>query len=111
MKSNKGFVFALIVLALTVAAFASGPKIKKTVSFFSEISVAGTTLKPGDYQVVVEDGTATFSYEGKEVVKTTVQLQDTGRKFDGNEIVTDGNTLKELGLTGTSTKLVIGSSR
>ena len=109
MKSNKGFAFALIVLALTLVAAASGPKIKKTVSFFSDVTVAGTTLKPGEYQVVVEDGSATFSYEGKEVVKTAVQLQDAGHKFDGNEIITsEGNALKELGLTGTTTKLIIG---
>jgi hypothetical protein len=109
MKNHKGFAAVIIVLALTVVAFAGGAKIKKNVSFFSSITVAGTTLKAGEYQVVVEDGTATFSYEGKEVVKTAVQLQDAGHKFDGNEIITnEGNALKELGLTGTTTKLIIG---
>ena len=109
MKNHKGFAAVIIVLALTVVAFAGGAKIKKSVSFFSSITVAGTTLKAGEYQVVVEDGTATFSYEGKEVVKTAVQLQDAGHKFDGNEIITnEGNALKELGLTGTTTKLIIG---
>jgi hypothetical protein len=111
MKSTKAFAIAIIVLALSVAAFAAGPKIKKTVSFFSEINVAGTTLKAGEYTVVVEDGFATFSRDGKEYVKAAVQLQDAGHKFDGNEVITgENNSLKELGLTGTSTKLVIGAA-
>jgi hypothetical protein len=112
MKSNKGFAFAIIVLALTLVASASAPKGKKqTVSFFTDTVVAGTTLKPGDYQLVVDNGVATFFRNGKEVAKVSVQSQDAGAKFDSNELTTgEGNALKGIGLAGSTTRLVVTGS-
>jgi hypothetical protein len=110
MKTTKGFVCLIAVAVLTLTMLASAaPKAKKIgITLFNNVVVSGITLKPGDYQVVVEENSATFLREGREVVKVTVESQDAGTKFPANELVTsDANALKEICLGGTSTKLVL----
>ncbi len=106
-KTTKGLIFAVAMLALTLVASAA-PKAKKvSLTLFSDTTVSGTTLKPGEYQVVIEDNSATFLREGREVVKVAVETQEAPQKFAQTEVLTDGNTLKELDLGGTTTKLIV----
>jgi hypothetical protein len=112
MSINKGVVFASAVLALALAASAA-PKSKKTdITFFVDTNVAGTQLKAGDYQVAVEGNVATFYHGGKEVAKSAVESRDAGRKITSTSLVyaTEGRSLLELRLSGTSSNLVLSGS-
>jgi hypothetical protein len=72
--------------------------------------VAGQELKPGDYKVEVNNDTAVISH-GKQSVEAKVKTESTDRKYDANTVMyqIDGAKykLKEIGIAGSKTKLVI----
>src|SRR5258708_40180408 len=105
---KKGFVLAVTVVALSLLASAA-PKVKRqNVKLFLETQVAGTQLKPGEYQVAVEGDTATVFHNGKEVAKTAIRSEDAGHKFETNSMLygEDGKTLREIRLEGAKNKVV-----
>jgi plastocyanin len=83
----KLWVLVGLFAALSVTAFASPKEKKKTITITQQAQVAGTQLKPGDYQLRWENnGSQTTNvtfYRGKEAV-VTVPAQVVNQKNDGN---------------------------
>jgi hypothetical protein len=93
------------VAALTIASAAQNYKI----TLFQESVVAGSTLKPGDYKLVV-DGEKVVISKGKATVETTAKLETNQDKFSSTSVRYENGDgkyrVKEIRLGGTNTKLV-----
>jgi hypothetical protein len=91
--------------ALTIAAAAQNYKI----TLFQESVVAGSTLQPGDYKVIVEGEKVVIS-KGKQTVETTAKLETNGSKYSSTSVRYENGDgkyrVKEIRLGGTNTKLV-----
>ena len=72
--------------------------------------IAGKELKPGDYKVEVDNDKVVISH-GKTSVEAKVKTETADKKYDTNTVkyVIDGEKYKmrEIGIGGTKTKLVI----
>ncbi len=104
---KKGFVMFVTVMALSVAAMAAPKAKKQNFELLRDSEIAGTQLKPGDYQVSVDNGIATVYHNGKSVGSFTVRSEEGATKFEGTQVVysTDDHKVIEIRLAGTSTKL------
>jgi hypothetical protein len=109
---RKTCVFSIILLTLSVCAFA-GPKGHRVdISLADPTTVAGVQLKAGQYQVDInaEQTVATFYHNGTEVAKAAVHSQTNSFKFDATEFTAESDTLKELHIGGTNTTLIVDGS-
>lgn len=72
--------------------------------------VAGKELKPGDYNVQVDNDKAVISH-GKTRIETMVKSEESDKKFDSTTVryEMDGDKYKvqSIGIGGTRTRLVI----
>src|SRR6266404_3197345 len=105
---KKQFLFPTVLLSLTLAASAAGPR-KVSIQLTEPTTVLGVQLKPGEYRVQLSaDSTeATFYKEFTEVVKATVHRQDGPIKYTTTQLDYTGNNLKAIHVGGTKTDLVI----
>lgn len=116
MKHNKLVHFFAVALMLAVAlpAVASprGAKMPKAVakSHFNigggEI-LNGTTLAPGDYNVIASDSTVSFFHGNKLVAQAPIQWKDGGQRVEQNAIVTDTGKIQEVRFKGQSRTIVV----
>jgi len=94
--------FALAGLALASAA-------QHRVTLFEESVVNGTTLKPGEYKLVIEGDKAMLS-RGKHKVEAPVSVQKADAKYDKTSVRYangDGKQkVQEIRVGGTDTKVV-----
>ncbi|MCC7234054.1 MAG: hypothetical protein IT163_02045 [Bryobacterales bacterium] len=101
----KKLLVFLTAAAMSIAAAAESYK----VTLFQESVISGTTLKPGDYKVMVDGNTATIA-AGKHKVEAPVTVENADSKFSATSVryqTADGKyRVKEIRLGGTSTKLV-----
>jgi hypothetical protein len=72
-----------VLLGVAAAAFA-GPVYHVTLTEPSVIN--GTTLKPGDYRIEVNNDTATIR-EGRHVVEAPVKVENSPTKFDSTAVL------------------------
>lgn len=110
--SNRTLAFAVAVLAalLVVAVVTRTPE--RHIILSHEATVADTTLPAGDYQLLVDNHVATFLRNGRPVAVITVRGVDAGRKFETTRTLvgSDGHSLQEIELAGTSTRWVLNDS-
>jgi hypothetical protein len=96
------------VAALTIAGAAESYK----VTLFQESIIAGSTLKAGDYKVVV-DGEKVVISSGKAKVETTARSETAENRFSSTSVRYENGDgkyrVKEIRLGGTSTKLVFSN--
>jgi hypothetical protein len=106
------FVVAFAILALA-AAFAGtvpthGPSY--TITLMQSTQLKDATLTPGDYRLTIDNGKATFA-QGKKVVTVDVRVENQAAKIDTTSLrfeeVAGKQTLKEIRIGGTKTKLFI----
>ena len=101
-------LFVLFAAAVSMAAAAQTHR----VTLFQETLVNGTTLKPGEYKVIVDNGKAVLE-KGKSRAEAQVNIETAGSKFSSTTIGYqngDGQyRLKEIRLGGTNTKLVFSN--
>ena len=101
---TKKLMFALVVLALTVAC-------AKTyyVTLYQPSVVAGVELKPGEYRLDL-NGDKVILKNGKHVAESTVKMEDNGEKFSRTSVRYDNGAgkylIREIRLGGTSLRLV-----
>ena len=116
MKSFlKVTLLALVIGALaSISAFAGGKdKVeKRTVTFPSDVTVNGTLVKAGDYEVKFDESSneLTILRNGKLKVKATAHLEDRSEKARNTALRTrdEGGTVQLVGVTfGGWTKDVI----
>jgi hypothetical protein len=94
-------IFGFASLALAVASAATSYR----VTFYEPVVVSGSTLKPGDYKVEIQGGTAVIK-QGKTVTEAPVKIENDGQKFSNNSVRMDGDRLSEIRVGGTHTRLV-----
>ena len=97
----KGLTIGFATFALAVASAATS----YTVTFFEPVVVNGTTLKPGEYKVEVNDNKAILK-KGKAVAESPVKVESNEAKYPSNSIRLAGTQLEEIHVGGTRTKLV-----
>ena len=108
-------LIALIVCALAaVTAFADKVK-KEHVTFASDVTVNGTLLKAGDYDLRFneQNGELAILRDGKVKATTTARLEARNEKAKNTEIRTRtvGNTSELVGVTfGGSTQDIVVTS-
>jgi hypothetical protein len=105
MRKITVLVCALIAGSLTVSAAAK----RHTIKFFGPTDVNGVELKPGEYDVALEGGTAVFYRGRKEVAKAPAHEEQNAKKYDISTIVyrADQRVLNEIRIGGSTTKLVL----
>jgi len=97
----KKSILGLVTFALAVASAASS----YNITLYKDTVVNGSTLKPGSYQVKVDNNTATIK-QGKTVVEAPVKIENNGEKFSGTSLLVNGKDLQEIRVGGTHTRLV-----
>jgi formylmethanofuran dehydrogenase subunit C len=99
----------MVLLTMTVFAFAGAKARSLEISIVDPTSVAGVQLKAGEYQVKInaEETVATFYREGSEVARVAVHNQPSASKFSDNEFIFESQTLKAIHVGGTMDNLVI----
>jgi len=105
---NLAVLIALALgLALALPSFAKGSF--ATFTLADSTKVAGNTLPAGEYQVAVNDTTATFKHNGKVVAEVKGEWKKATSKDGQNAIVrsSDGAIL-EIHLQGRDSYFVVG---
>jgi hypothetical protein len=115
MKTSKGVLVVLIVLALNLSAWANN---SKTVSFRTEVTLNGSKLPSGYYEISwvshSPEATVTFAKIGQATVTAMGKWVDRGAKYHVDAVVYSNNadgshTLLEIRFAGKSQALVFAS--
>ncbi|MGH9865019.1 MAG: hypothetical protein ACRD4H_06360 [Candidatus Acidiferrales bacterium] len=116
MKYNKlVHLFAVaLMLAVAIPALASprGAKMSKALAK-GHFTVAGgeilngTTLTPGEYNVVASDSTLSFFRGDKLIAEAPIQWKDGAQKIGQNAIVTDTGKIQEVRFKGQNRSVVV----
>ena len=98
------------LLICVVGASSIGIASAKSYSFtLSAPAKAGSTLlKAGEYAVEVKGGEAVFTNEGGKTYKVAVKVEQSDKKFVATSVDTSNDTIKEIDLGGSTTKLTFG---
>lgn len=95
-------LIAFSVLALSIASAANTYR----VTIFTDSTVGGKTLKPGEYKVELKENKALFVLGKKESIEVPVRVETAESKNRETSIKTDNGAIQEIRIGGTSTKLV-----
>lgn len=95
--------FGTLSLALATAATSH------MVRIFNPVIVNGSTLRPGEYRVSVNQDTATLK-SGKTEVKAPVMVEKSNHKFSTTSMRMNGKDLQEIQFGGTHTRLLFENS-
>ena len=105
MKRTSVFACAIITLGMT--AWAAGKSY--SVSLYDPAMAGATELKPGDYQLNVDNGKATI-HKGKVTAENPVRVETAPEKYRSTSVLytrADGKLhIKEIHIGGTTTNLV-----
>lgn len=107
---------ALLLLATAVVPALAAPKnskgmkinalVKGKFNIVSSLSLNGTTLKPGSYDVVATDSQVSFFLNGKQVAQAPIQWQGVDAQ-EHNAIVDNSGKLQEIRFKGKNRSIVI----
>ena len=97
----KGLTIGFATLALGVASAATS----YNVTFFEPVVVNGTTLKPGEYKVEVNDNKAIVK-KGKTVAESPVKVESNEAKYSRTAVRLAGTQVEEIHVGGTRTRLI-----
>jgi hypothetical protein len=88
---------AILVLALAGTMNASADKTTKRISFDHEVIIGGTTLRAGEYILIVEGEHLTVKSENKIVAQTAAHWEARGTKPDRDSVLYgDNNQVIEI---------------
>lgn len=104
LNTAKKITFGLLTVGLMTASAAN-----YRVSLHQDANVNGKQIKAGDYKIEVKDNMAVMK-RGKETVEVPVRTETNASKFSSTQIqYADNNTVQEIRIGGTNTKLVFGN--
>ena len=105
-------MFKKFVVSIALAGLAIASAAQHRVTIFEESVVNGTTLKPGDYKLVIDGAKATLS-RGKQTVEAPVSLQKSDAKYASTSVRyssgSGANRVQEIRVGGTDTRVVFDS--
>jgi hypothetical protein len=103
-------LFSTLSLAAASALFAADKADKFEITLQQAAVVHGTAFKAGDAKVTVQDGKATFT-QGKISVEVPVKVETAKDKYFTTRInYKDDHQITEIGVSGTTKKIVIQDS-
>lgn len=102
--NRKNLLLGVFLMAASFAHAASSYKFTVT----SPVMVGDTQLKPGNYKVTVEGDKAVIK-NGAETVSVPAAIESGDKKYQYTTLSANGNSLNEIRLGGTSSKIVIKS--
>jgi hypothetical protein len=97
------FLAGLALALPTLASETPGKKskaIKTTFDLLQPVTIAGTQLKPGTYDVTADDTTVTLKLNDKVMVEAPVQWKDQATKSELSGAVIVSGELKEIHFGG-----------
>jgi hypothetical protein len=102
---SKRLIFLFLILTLGLASAKTF-----TISLRQPAVLAGTELKAGDYRLDLQDTKLVVKASGKQVLESTVKVENSESKFDATSVrygMIDGKyTVQEIRVGGTNLKLV-----
>jgi hypothetical protein len=101
----KSFI-PICVVGVSSIGIASAKSYYFTLS--APTKAGATTLKPGDYEVDVKGTQAVFRDNGGKSVSIPVKVEQSDKKFDNTAVETSSDTIQEIDLGGSTTKLTFG---
>lgn len=98
----KRFTIGFATLALAIAGAATS----YNVTFFEPVVVNGTTLKPGEYKVEINDNKAILK-KGKIMAESPVKVENNEAKYSRTSVrLVQGTQVEEIHVGGTRTRLI-----
>jgi hypothetical protein len=102
--------FGKVAMGLITVGVMTASAANYRVSIHQDANVDGKQVKAGDYKIAVEGNTAVLK-RGKESIEVPVKSEQASSKFSSTQIqYADNNTVQEIRIGGTNTKLVFGGS-
>jgi hypothetical protein len=101
----KSFLFICVVGVASIG-IASAKSYYVTLTAPTKAGV--TVLKAGEYEVNVKGNQAVFTNDGGKSVSVPVKVEQSDKKFDTTSVNADSDTIKEIDLGGSMTKLTFG---
>ena len=106
-------MFKKLVVSIALAGLAIASAAQHRVTLFEESVVNGTTLKPGDYKLVIDGAKATLS-RGKQSVEAPVSVQKGDSKYASTSVRYSSGSgaprVEEIRVGGTGTRVVFESA-
>jgi hypothetical protein len=101
------------LLSLALLALSAAVARDFTISLYQPAVVAGKSLPAGEYKVALHGDTAIISH-GKDKVESPVKVVESDRKYHSTAVrlATENgrNTIQEIEVSGTKTRLVFGEA-
>ena len=91
------------VLAVSSVGIASAKSYYFTLTAPAKVGAA--QLKPGEYEVSLKGTEAVFVKDGGKPISVPVKIEQSDKKFDSTSVDTANDTIREIDLGGSSTKL------
>jgi hypothetical protein len=106
-------MFKKLAVSFALAGLAIASAAQHRITLFEESIVNGTTLKPGDYKLVIEGGKAMLS-RGNQKVEAPVSVQKADSKYSATSVRYNSGEgkfkVQEIRVGGTDTKVVFESA-
>jgi len=94
----------------TFAMLAFGASDAYKVHVLSDSNIAGKQVKAGNYKVQVEGNSATLTH-GKDSISVPAHVEEGQAKYAGTQIRYVDNSIKEIHIGGTTTKIVFDAGQ
>lgn len=96
---------SLLICVLTVSSVGIASAKSYYFTLTAPTKVGSTQLKPGEYEVSVKGTQAVFIKDGGKSISVPVKVEQTDKKFDSTAVDASNDTIREIDLGGSSTKL------
>ena len=93
----------LCVLGVSSIGIASAKSYYFTLT--APAKAGATQLKAGEYEISIKGTQAIFTNDGGKSVSVPVKIEQSDKKFDSTQVDTSNDTIREIDLGGSSTKL------
>jgi hypothetical protein len=98
----KSFIF-ICVVGVSSIGIASAKSYYFTLT--APAKAGSTLLKPGEYEVSLKGTQAVFTKDSGKSVSVPVKVEQGDKKFDATLVDTSNDTIREIDLAGSTTKL------
>ena len=101
----KSFLLICVVGAASIG-IASAKSYYFTLT--APVKVGANLLKPGEYEISIKGTQAIFTNNGGKSISVPVKVEQSDKKFDSTSVNAESDSIKEIDLGGSTTKLTFG---
>jgi hypothetical protein len=111
LRKEGVFMFRKLVLGFMAAGaiVATAASNSYRVHIPEDSVIAGKSVKAGDYKIEIQNDTAVFK-QGKQTIEVPASTQSVESKFAHTEIESTNDTIQEIHVGGSRTKIVFGGA-